>query len=244
MRSPRRFWFWRAVGYGVAAAASSANAAAAWLGLLAVLALAGCAPSEYPPPPEQAAGLPHAVLVDDGSGRQLRLNVGPVVDGGQLFSRFGARRSSMGGDGGPHQGIDIAGREGTPVRAAAAGMIAEVGRRGRYGRFIRIRHADRIETAYAHLSRFADRLEIGRSVQQGEVIGYVGTSGRSTGPHLHFEIRRDGKPVDPLGFPVAAMRPYATFKPFRATDDLKGLKIGVRASKIEGDLSCCAARWL
>lgn len=176
--------------------------------LLMLLALAGCASSGPTPSPAsrpagRAAGLPASVLVDDGQGRQFALQVSAVVGGGALISGFGARRHAMGGEGGSHQGIDIAAPLGTPVRAAAPGTIVELGWHGGYGRFVRIRHADHLETAYAHLARFGKDLKLGSRVNQDEVIGYVGTSGHSTGPHLHYEIRRNGRPIDPLRLPPA-----------------------------------------
>jgi murein DD-endopeptidase MepM/ murein hydrolase activator NlpD len=73
-----------------------------------------------------------------------------------------------------------------------------------FGRYVRVRHSDRMETVYAHLTRFAKPLEIGQAVTTDEVIGYVGSTGRSTGPHVHFEVRRAGKPIDPLAKPVRA----------------------------------------
>jgi murein DD-endopeptidase MepM/ murein hydrolase activator NlpD len=105
----------------------------------------------------------------------------------------------MGGGGSRmHHGIDLAAPVGTPVRAAGEGVVISVGPRGAYGHYVRIRHDDDYETAYAHLDRYADRLERGLRVRQGEVIGYVGSSGRSTGPHLHYEILVGGTQVDPF----------------------------------------------
>lgn len=94
-----------------------------------------------------------------------------------------------------HQGIDVAAPEGTPILAAASGTISSQGWCGNYGRLVTIDHGDSVETRYGHLSGYA--LEKGREVSAGQVIGYVGTSGLSTGPHLHFEIRIGGEPSDP-----------------------------------------------
>jgi len=150
----------------------------------------------------QGTGLPYAVLVDNGSGGKIDVQIGPVVEDGRLSSGFGRRGHAMGGGSvGRHQGIDIVAAKGTPVRAAAEGTIVDVGSRGAYGRFILIRHNDHLETAYAHLSRFTPDLKPGRHVRQGEIIGFVGSTGRSNAPHLHYELRKDGKPVDPLSFP-------------------------------------------
>ncbi|MCD6075733.1 MAG: putative metallopeptidase [Rhodospirillales bacterium] len=144
--------------------------------------------------------LPSSVTVDDGRNGAMPLQVGSLVDGGGLNAGFGSRGYSMGGNGSPrHDGIDILAANGAAVRAASDGRIVDLGWRGNYGRFILIRHSDQIETAYAHLSRFADRLTIGQFVRRNEVIGSVGTSGNATGPHLHFEVRRNGKAIDPLG---------------------------------------------
>jgi murein DD-endopeptidase MepM/ murein hydrolase activator NlpD len=105
----------------------------------------------------------------------------------------------MGGGGSRmHHGIDLAAPFGTPVRAAGDGAIISIGPRGAYGHYVRIRHDDSYETAYAHLSRYADRLARGARVRHGEVISYAGSSGRSTGPHLHYEILLGGAQVDPF----------------------------------------------
>jgi hypothetical protein len=97
----------------------------------------------------------------------------------------------------PHNGIDFAAGTGTPVWAAADGEVTFVGERGPNGNLVSIRHEGGWETAYAHLSRFASGLRAGARVEQRDVIGYVGSTGRSTGPHLHFGLRRAGRWVDP-----------------------------------------------
>lgn len=180
------------------------------LALAAVLAIAGCAVPHHrpasPSPAQPASHLPHAVLVDDGAGGTVVVHLGTLVDGGRFTSGFGWRGAS-GGRGGRHHGVDIAAPVGTPVRASAAGVVAAMTRHRSYGRLIRIRHADHLETAYAHLSRFVPHLGVGQPVKQGEIIGYVGTTGRTTGAHLHFELRRHGRAVDPLAFPAAGAGP-------------------------------------
>ncbi len=171
-----------------------------------VLMLGGCGmmPSNPftsgKPAPTTHLRLPPSVTVDDGRNGQMPLQVALLVDGGGLNAGFGSRGYSMGGNGSPrHDGIDILAANGAAIRAASDGRIVDLGWRGNYGRFILIRHSDQIETAYAHLSNYVDRMAIGQSVRRGEVIGYVGTSGNATGPHLHFEVRRNGRAVDPLG---------------------------------------------
>jgi murein DD-endopeptidase MepM/ murein hydrolase activator NlpD len=96
-----------------------------------------------------------------------------------------------------HKGTDFAARRGTPILAAGNGIITYFGRRGGYGNYVRIKHNSRYSTAYAHASRFNRKFRRGSRVKQGDVISYVGTTGRSTGPHLHFEVLFKGKQINP-----------------------------------------------
>jgi murein DD-endopeptidase MepM/ murein hydrolase activator NlpD len=98
-----------------------------------------------------------------------------------------------------HKGCDYESRAGTPVMAAADGLVEDVGRRGNYGNYILIRHSGRLETAYAHLAGFAPSVSAGTMVRRGEVIGYVGMTGVATGPHLYYEVIVDGRQIDPEG---------------------------------------------
>jgi murein DD-endopeptidase MepM/ murein hydrolase activator NlpD len=95
-----------------------------------------------------------------------------------------------------HDGVDLAAAWGTPILAAADGRVASAGWRGGYGRAVEIVHAGGIETLYGHMSRIA--AQPGEAVRQGQVIGYVGASGLATGPHLHYEVHKDGRLVNPL----------------------------------------------
>lgn len=97
----------------------------------------------------------------------------------------------------PHRGTDYAATLGTPVRATGDGSIAHAAARGGYGNLVEIRHPNGYSTRYAHLSRIAAGIRPDALVRQGEIIGYVGMSGLATGPHLHYEVRRQGQPVDP-----------------------------------------------
>jgi len=97
-----------------------------------------------------------------------------------------------------HLGVDFAARSGTPVRAAGSGRVIYAQNAGSYGNLIKIRHSDGYETRYAHMRSFRRGMRRGKYVKKGDVIGYVGTTGRSTGPHLHFELRKDGVAIDPL----------------------------------------------
>jgi murein DD-endopeptidase MepM/ murein hydrolase activator NlpD len=97
-----------------------------------------------------------------------------------------------------HRGIDFAAPRGTPIYAAGDGVIESAGRNGGYGKYVRIRHNSTYKTAYGHMSRIAKRARRGKRVRQGQVIGFVGSTGRSTGPHLHYEVLRQGRQVNPL----------------------------------------------
>jgi murein DD-endopeptidase MepM/ murein hydrolase activator NlpD len=119
------------------------------------------------------------------------------VDGARITSGFGMRMHPVLGFSKMHKGIDFGAPIGTPIYAAGTGTVAEIGRKGSYGNYIRIRHNADYQTAYAHMSRFAKGLVKGEKVKQGEVIGYVGATGRATGPHLHYEILVDGAQVNP-----------------------------------------------
>lgn len=120
------------------------------------------------------------------------------IDGARLSSRFGKRRHPVLGYTKMHRGVDFAAATGTPIYAAGDGVISYRGRKGGYGKYIRIRHAGGFNTAYAHMSRFNRKVNLGTRVRQGQVIGYVGSTGRSTGPHLHYEILSGGRQVNPL----------------------------------------------
>lgn len=115
--------------------------------------------------------------------------------GSWVSSRFGRRFNPVTGMWGNHRGIDLAAPYGTPVAATADGVVAHSGWLGSYGIIVVLRHGSGIETRYAHLSAVA--VTPGTTVRQGQVIGYVGSTGRSTGPHLHYEIRRGDQAIDP-----------------------------------------------
>ena len=120
------------------------------------------------------------------------------VDGARLSSRYGKRRHPILGYTRMHRGVDFAAPRGTPIRAAGNGVVEAAGRNGAYGKYVRIRHNNRYKTAYAHLSRYGRGIRRGKRVEQGQIIGYVGSTGRSTGPHLHYEVLVGGRQVNPL----------------------------------------------
>lgn len=116
----------------------------------------------------------------------------------RISSRYGSRKDPVNGRRAFHGGIDLAGPRNQPVRATAHGKVLRAGRVGRYGRFIEVEHANGIRTRYGHLAKIL--VKAGQRVRKGEKIGLLGSSGRSTGPHLHYEIVIRGKLVDPLKF--------------------------------------------
>jgi murein DD-endopeptidase MepM/ murein hydrolase activator NlpD len=119
--------------------------------------------------------------------------------GPRITSNFGLRNNPHApGTTQNHGGIDIEARNGTPVKAALAGRVTFAGDSGNYGMLIKIEHAGNLETRYAHLSGAS--VSIGDNVTAGQVIGSSGQSGNATGPHLHFELRSSGSPIDPSGY--------------------------------------------
>ncbi len=124
----------------------------------------------------------------------------------RISSRFGMRRHPVLGFTRLHAGVDFAAPTGTPILAAGAGTVVKAGRNGGYGNWVLIRHGHGMSTGYAHLNSIARGIRSGTRVRQGQVIGFVGSTGMSTGPHLHFELHRNGKPVNPLSVAQAEMR--------------------------------------
>ncbi len=120
------------------------------------------------------------------------------INGARLSSSFGNRRHPVLGYNKLHKGTDFAAPTGTPIYAAGNGVIERIGPWSTFGNYIRIQHANGYETAYAHMHGFAKGLRNGSRVKQGQVIGYVGTTGRSTGPHLHYEVYINGTPVNAM----------------------------------------------
>ena len=118
------------------------------------------------------------------------------INGARLSSSFGLRKHPILGYNKLHQGTDFAAPKGTPVMASGSGTIEIASWNGAYGKYVRIRHNSTYKTAYAHLSRFGKKIRRGAKVQQGQIIGYVGSTGRSTGPHLHYEVLVQNKRVN------------------------------------------------
>ena len=120
------------------------------------------------------------------------------VNNAIMRSGFGGRRHPILGYVKMHTGVDWATSYGTPIFASGNGVVEKVGPEGGYGKYVRLKHNNGYETAYGHMSAFAKGMEIGKRVRQGQVIGFVGSTGQSTGPHVHYEILVNGRFVDPL----------------------------------------------
>jgi murein DD-endopeptidase MepM/ murein hydrolase activator NlpD len=128
------------------------------------------------------------------------------INGARLSSGFGNRKHPILGYTKLHKGTDFAAPTGTPIYAAGNGVIKSYGANGSFGNYAKIEHANGYTTAYAHMSRYAKGLKRGSHVRQGQVIGYVGTTGRSTGPHLHYEVHINNKPVNAMSLKLPTGR--------------------------------------
>ncbi len=137
----------------------------------------------------------------DASGKNMRSSMmrTPLDRGFRISSRFGVRTHPISGYRKMHQGMDFAAGTGTPVLAPADGVVVEARRWGGYGNWLRIRHSNGLESGYGHLSRYGSGIRAGQRVSQGQVVAYVGSTGASTGPHLHYEIWRNGQRINPAG---------------------------------------------
>jgi len=140
---------------------------------------------------------------ENGQSAQKSLLRTPT-DAARISSGFGRRKHPILGYNRMHRGIDFAAPPGTPVYAAGDGVIEKAGWAGAYGRYIRIRHNGNYKTAYAHLRRIAAGVKAGTRIKQRQVIGYIGASGRVTGPHLHYEVLFNGRHINPRKIRLAA----------------------------------------
>lgn len=151
---------------------------------------------------------------DEGGGQYYDANGRPLkkgfetqpVAGARISSPYGLRIHPVLGGLRMHTGIDYAAPSGTPIRAPSAGIVEFRGWKGGYGNTVILRHNGSMETLYAHMSAFSTTAAPGMRVAAGEVIGYVGSTGRSTGPHLHYEVRLNGQPVNPVAVALPAKK--------------------------------------
>ena len=154
---------------------------------------------------------------DRNGNSAARTLIRTPISGARLSSSYGMRKHPISGYNRMHKGVDFAAPTGTPIIAAGSGVVTRSGWNGSYGRYIRIRHNSTYDTAYAHMSRIARGVTPGARVEQGQVIGYVGSTGRSTGPHLHYEILVNNRKVNPLtvSLPTGEKVPTELIEDFR-----------------------------
>jgi murein DD-endopeptidase MepM/ murein hydrolase activator NlpD len=131
------------------------------------------------------------------------------ISGVKITSGFGIRRHPLLRYSKMHTGVDFGAPTGTPIRAAGSGVVDLAGRHGAYGNTVVLKHGEKYKTLYAHMSRLAAGIRSGTRVNQGQIIGYVGTTGRSTGPHLHYEVRVTDRPVNPTAIRAAGGKQLA-----------------------------------
>ncbi len=137
------------------------------------------------------------------------------INAARITSKFGMRHHPVLGYSKMHRGIDFAAPKGTPILAAGSGVVEVVNNNyGNYGKYVRIKHNSTYSTVYAHASRFANGIKPGMKVTQGQVIAYVGSTGMSTGPHLHYELVESGKQINPLKFKFASSSQRLTGRDF------------------------------
>ena len=151
---------------------------------------------------------------EDGNGRYYDEHGQPLkkgfetqpVPGSRISSPFGVRVHPILGYLRMHTGIDYAAPTGTPIHAPSDGIVEFRGPKGGYGNTVILRHNDSMQTLYGHMSAFSANAAPGQRVRAGDIIGFIGTTGRSTGPHLHYEVRLNGVPVNPAGVALPAKR--------------------------------------
>lgn len=155
----------------------------------------------------------------DEKGRNVRgFLLRTPVDGARITSTFGRRKHPILGYTRAHQGVDFGAGRGTPILAAGDGVVTRASRWGGYGNWLQIRHSQGWSTGYAHISRYAKGIHPGVHVRQGQVVAYVGSTGLATGPHLHYEVWKNGHRVNPIGakVPQGTVLAGAELKRFQA----------------------------
>ena len=176
-----------------------------------------------------------------GVGEQRSGLVAPVP--GRMSSSYGMRRHPILGYRRMHSGVDFRARHGTPIVAVTDGRVTGAGRMGGCGNAVRLRHGGGLDTRYCHMSRIA--VQSGQSVRRGQVIGYVGSTGLSTGAHLHYEMYRGGRSIDPAGvsFVTRAQLSGDDLRAFRAAlAKLKTVEAGEALAKLDQTEAERAAR--
>ncbi|MDP3749669.1 MAG: M23 family metallopeptidase [Phenylobacterium sp.] len=184
----RHCWLEAALAAGVTLTAVTAAYAAS----------ADLSPPRIAPGPQAVA--PAAAPVAPPAPPPAMFECGEPVPGRSVNSPFGLRRMPWEKHGRLHEGVDIAAPVGMPVLAVADGVITRAGNSPSYGRFVEVKHVEGLVSFYAHLGRIDPRAKPGVAVLGGRAIGKIGSSGTSTGPHVHFEIRQDDRPLNPVAF--------------------------------------------
>ena len=141
----------------------------------------------------------------DGKSARKFLMKTPI-NGARLSSSFGYRKHPISGYSKLHKGTDFAAPTGTPIYAAGNGVVERASWYGGYGNYVRIKHANGYQTAYAHMSKYGPGVKAGKRVKQGDIIGYVGTTGASTGPHLHYEVHKNGQATNAMSLKLPTGR--------------------------------------
>lgn len=181
-------------------AAEAAIVATAGLSAFAVAHASLLTPRVAPPPTRSQVAVTAAAAAAPAADDVLIAFEEPVP-GHAVVSPFGLRQLPWEGNGRLHEGVDISADSGVPVIAAADGVVVEAGTKGGYGRYVAVRHAERLTTFYAHLGAIDAAVKPGLAVVAGTRLGRIGSTGTSTGPHLHFEIRdAQHRPLDPSMF--------------------------------------------
>ena len=152
------------------------------------------------------------------------------INGARLSSSFGFRRHPILGFNKLHQGTDFAAKTGTPIMASGSGVVVMAQKYKGYGNYVKIRHNSTYETAYAHMSKYGRGIRKGVRVNQGQIIGYVGSTGLSTGPHLHYEVIENGKRVNSQTLKLPTGKTLANEA--RNKFEVERIKIDVRLSNL------------
>lgn len=184
-------------------AAEGSIVAISALSAVAVAHASLLAPAFAPPRPAPVAApaAPPVTSAVEAADDDILIAFQEPVPGHAVVSPFGLRQLPWEGSGRLHEGVDISADAGVPVRVAADGVVVAAGEKGGYGRYVAVRHAEGLTTFYAHLGGIAAGVKPGLAVVAGDPVGRVGSTGTSTGPHLHFEIRDDqDRPLNPAMF--------------------------------------------
>ncbi len=188
---------------------------------------------------DQGKNSKHDYFSEHGQSLQKIKLQNPIKQPTRISSYYGLRTHPISGKRVMHKGIDFAAPVGTPIHATAKGVIEFLGWKIGYGNLIQIKHNNNTSTLYAHISKFTPRLKKGLKIKQGEIIGYVGISGKVTGPHLHYEVKINGKNVNPINFDYNQNIILAStqFKKYKEEIDKLNTKLNVIVELAEADIN-------